>query len=77
MIKRVIGLASNPRSLHFLGRATIFGDQKFDPAKDYYLTLGVSKEASESEIKQAFYKLAKIHHPDRNAGNDVKFKQIN
>jgi curved DNA-binding protein len=48
--------------------------------KDYYATLGVSKSASEKEIKQAFRKLARKHHPDVNPGDKVsetKFKEIN
>ena len=43
---------------------------------DYYNTLGVSKNASEKELKTAFRKLAAKHHPD--AGGDAeKFKEIN
>jgi curved DNA-binding protein len=43
---------------------------------DYYETLGVSKNASEKELKTAFRKLAAKHHPD--AGGDAeKFKEIN
>jgi curved DNA-binding protein len=48
--------------------------------KDYYATLGVAKTASEKEIKQAFRKLARKHHPDVNPGDKVaesKFKEIN
>jgi DnaJ-class molecular chaperone len=48
--------------------------------KDYYATLGVSKNASEKEIKQAFRKLARKHHPDVNPGDkaaEAKFKEIN
>jgi DnaJ-class molecular chaperone len=48
--------------------------------KDYYATLGVSKTASEKEIKQAFRKLARKHHPDLNPGDKVaeaRFKEIN
>jgi DnaJ-class molecular chaperone len=37
--------------------------------RDYYQTLGVSKDASEKEIKQAFRKLAREYHPDVNPGD--------
>ena len=47
--------------------------------KDYYETLGVSKNATDAEIKSAFRKLAKQYHPDLNkeAGAADKFKEIN
>ncbi len=45
-------------------------------AKDYYKTLGVSKGASQDEIKKAFRKLAHEHHPDKNPQNAEKFKEI-
>jgi len=44
---------------------------------DYYKILGVDKNASSSEIKQAFRKLAHKHHPDKAGGDAQKFKEIN
>ena len=44
--------------------------------KNYYDTLGVSENASDKQIKQAFKKLAKEHHPDR-GGDTTKFKEAN
>ncbi|RJQ24954.1 molecular chaperone DnaJ [Candidatus Parcubacteria bacterium] len=46
-------------------------------SKDYYKILGVSKNASEEEIKKAFRKLAHQHHPDKSGGDEQKFKEIN
>lgn len=43
---------------------------------DYYKTLGVPRTASQSEIKKAFRKLARTHHPDA-GGDEAKFKEIN
>src|SRR5215213_11440570 len=48
--------------------------------KDYYSTLGVAKTATAKEIKQAFRKLARKHHPDVNPGDksaEAKFKEMN
>ena len=48
--------------------------------KDYYNILGVSRNSTENEIKQAYRKLARQHHPDVNPGDksaEERFKQIN
>ncbi len=46
-------------------------------AKDYYEILGVEKGASKDDIKKAFRKLAHKHHPDKQGGDEAKFKEIN
>jgi curved DNA-binding protein len=48
--------------------------------KDYYATLGVAKTATAKEIKQAFRRLARKHHPDVNPGDksaEGRFKELN
>src|SRR2546425_10182977 len=48
--------------------------------RDYYKTLGVDRSANEAQIKAAYRKLARKHHPDVNPGNkdaEKRFKEIN
>ncbi|MFO0955361.1 MAG: DnaJ C-terminal domain-containing protein [Candidatus Saccharibacteria bacterium] len=44
--------------------------------RDYYDVLGVSRDASADEIKKAFRKAAVKHHPDREGGDEAKFKEV-
>lgn len=46
-------------------------------SKDYYKILGVEKGANAEDIKQAFRKLAHKYHPDKQGGDEAKFKEIN
>jgi molecular chaperone DnaJ len=46
-------------------------------SKDYYSVLGVEKSASQDEIKKAFRKAAHKYHPDKESGDEAKFKEIN
>ena len=47
--------------------------------KDFYKTLGVSKDVSEADLKKTYRKLARKYHPDSNQGDataEAKFKEI-
>jgi molecular chaperone DnaJ len=47
------------------------------PTNDFYTILGVPRNASQDEVKKAYRKLAHQHHPDKQGGNEAKFKEIN
>ncbi|HEX2274583.1 MAG TPA: molecular chaperone DnaJ [Acidimicrobiales bacterium] len=44
--------------------------------KDYYKVLGVAENASEDQLRRAYRKLAKQHHPDAHPGSEERFKEI-
>lgn len=46
-------------------------------SKDYYNILGISKDASDDDIKKAYRKLAHKYHPDKSGGDEKKFKEVN
>ncbi len=45
--------------------------------RDYYEVLGVSKDASPDEVKKAFRRAAVKYHPDKEGGDEAKFKEVN
>lgn len=45
--------------------------------KDYYKTLGINKGATDEDVKKAYRKLAHQYHPDKQGGNEKKFKEVN
>src|ERR1700712_5671835 len=45
--------------------------------RDYYETLGIGKTASPDEIKKAFRRKAVELHPDKQGGDEAKFKEVN
>ena len=68
MIRKLIGKVPS-KLLHHKNTYSFFQPPKFDPSKDYYKILEISKSSSDSDIKKAYYKLAKQYHPDHGSGN--------
>jgi DnaJ-class molecular chaperone len=65
--------------LQLKSQQKIVGQMPKFEGKDFYKLLGISSEATTDEIKSAYRKLAKIHHPDTNKGNktaEEKFKEL-
>jgi curved DNA-binding protein CbpA len=80
MLGKFLKVVNNPsaRSLIRKNFCNFYNEvPKFDPTKDYYQVLEVSKDSNESEIKKSYYRLAKTYHPDSNPGKEAKFKEIN
>src|SRR5207249_1187089 len=68
------------QSARHLLHVAVQSTQAIDMARDYYSVLGVKKDANQKEIKTAFRKLARKHHPDVNPGDkaaEERFKEIN
>ena len=54
----------------------LFSNINFDPSKDYYRVLGVDKDISKQSMKVKYYQLAQKYHPDKQTGDEKKFKEI-
>ena len=52
------------------------GPLKYNPKKDYFEILEVGKQATDAEIKRAYYRLAKAYHPDSTPGKEDQFREI-
>eukprot|EP00914_Ancora_sagittata_P033410 GHVO01067355.1.p1 GENE.GHVO01067355.1~~GHVO01067355.1.p1 ORF type:complete len:341 (+),score=55.30 GHVO01067355.1:296-1318(+) len=80
--EKIFKLDRTPTNKQLLSEAKL--ELKKSKRKDYYKLLGVSKTATDDEIKKAYRKRALLHHPDRHAGatdeakknEEKKFKEI-
>ena len=80
--EKIYKLDRTPANKQSLQEAKL--ELKKSKRKDYYKLLGISKNASDDEIKKAYRKRALLHHPDRHSGatdevkkaEEKKFKEI-
>lgn len=67
------------RSVVVFGIVRSFSSGKYSKLGDLYARLGLTGGVSQTEIKKAYYRLSKEHHPDRNEGcavSTAKFRSI-
>jgi len=55
-------------TVYFAGRRSVNVTASLGSSKNYYDVLGVPRDANTKQIKDAYYKLAMKHHPDKNQG---------
>ena len=78
-MKTVLPNSSSSLLLLLLALVTVLNiAPALSQSKDYYKSLGLTKDATDKEIKKAFRKLAIQFHPDKNSdeGAEEKFKEI-
>jgi hypothetical protein len=64
------------RNILILNKTNNKMQYNFTTARDDYFILGIKNSAGKNEIKNAYYKLAKMHHPDKNKENSLYFHEI-